>query len=310
MLITCRNCASSFPVDPSRLPPAGARVHCDHCGHIRFVANTGAMAVIPQAHRADITEKWGSPRPPRVRPPRELPEVPAELAPAPEAPPAKQTVAEPEPAEETLANDSDWEIDDAPSAEIPNLRDAVYAMPRAELRTGHDIRVARMPAPERRAIRRVDRIPRSRWRPSSIGTSMLVLIAVNVSLLAWRADVVRALPQTASFYETVGLPVNVRGLSFGNIETMVEVEDGAPMLVVTGTIANVARREVELPRLRFGLRTEQGHEIYAWTAPPPAQSLAPAAALPFRSRLASPPIEGKAVIVRFVNRRDAAAGIE
>jgi hypothetical protein len=139
---------------------------------------------------------------------------------------------------------------------------------------------------------------------------MLVLVAINVSVIAWRTDVVRALPQTASFYETVGLPVNVRGLSFGNLETTVEIEEGAPTLVVSGTIANVARRAVEMPRLRFGLRTEQGHEIYAWTAPPPAQSLAPGTALPFRSRLASPPIEGKAVIVRFVNRRDAAAGLD
>jgi hypothetical protein len=153
-------------------------------------------------------------------------------------------------------------------------------------------------------------VQRSNWRPSPIGTSTLVLVAVNVSLLAWRTDVVRALPQTASLYETVGLPVNVRGLSFGNLETVVEIEEGAPTLVVSGTITNVAPRAVELPRLRFGLRTEQGHEVYAWTAPPPAQSLAPGAAQPFRSRLASPPAEGKAVLVRFVNRRDAAAGIE
>ena len=34
------------------------------------------------------------------------------------------------------------------------------------------------------------------------------------------------------------------------------------------------------------------------------------AALPFRSRLASPPPEGKAVLVRFVNRRDALAGLD
>src|SRR5262249_18524036 len=147
--------------------------------------------------------------------------------------------------------------------------------------------------------------------PSSIGASMLVLVAINVALLAWRTDVVRALPQTASFYETVGLPVNVRGgLSFGNLETMVEMDEGAPTLVVSGTKANAARRAVELPRFRFGLRSEQGHEIYTWTAPSPAQSLAPGATLPFRSRLASPPFDGKAVIVRFVNRWDLAAGID
>ena len=40
----------------------------------------------------------------------------------------------------------------------------------------------------------------------------------------------------------------------------------------------------------------------------PANVLPPGEALPFRSRLASPPAEASGVTVRFFNRRDAQAG--
>jgi hypothetical protein len=38
--------------------------------------------------------------------------------------------------------------------------------------------------------------------------------ALILALMIWRADVVRLLPQTATFYKMVGLEVNLRGLAF------------------------------------------------------------------------------------------------
>ena len=54
--------------------------------------------------------------------------------------------------------------------------------------------------------------------------------------IAWRADIVRFLPQTASLYAAIGLPVNLRGLVFTDIVTRKETQDGVPMLVVEGVI--------------------------------------------------------------------------
>ena len=143
-----------------------------------------------------------------------------------------------------------------------------------------------------------------------VRTGIIVLLAANLSLLAWRVAVVRALPQTASLYEAVGMPVNVRGLSFGDIDTAVDLEEGAPVLVVRGTVNNLTQRTVEVPSLRFALQNGQAREIYTWSAPPTDRSLAPGTTTQFRSRLASPPLEGKVVQVRFVTGRDILAGLE
>jgi hypothetical protein len=78
---------------------------------------------------------------------------------------------------------------------------------------------------------------------------------------------------------------------------------------VEGNIVSVASKAVEVPRLRFAMRSEAGNEVYAWTAMPSREVLGPGETLPFRSRLASPPGEGRDVMVRFFTRLDAVAGL-
>ena len=116
------------------------------------------------------------------------------------------------------------------------------------------------------------------------------------------------MPQTASLYAAIGLPVNLRGLAFENIKTLREVQDGVPMLVVEGEIVGTTARHTEVPRLRFAVVDGSGKEIYAWTARPARSLLPPGEALPFRSRLASPPADAHGISVRFFNRHDAQAG--
>jgi hypothetical protein len=135
-----------------------------------------------------------------------------------------------------------------------------------------------------------------------------VLAAALIGLIGWRADVVRIAPQTASLFGAIGLPVNLRGLVFENVRTLGEVHEGVSVLIVEGTIVNVTSRTVEVPRLRFALRSRSGHEIYAWTTVTGRSLLAPGETAAFRTRLASPPADGRDVIVRFFNRRDLLAG--
>jgi hypothetical protein len=136
-----------------------------------------------------------------------------------------------------------------------------------------------------------------------------LLLAVNASVLGWRSDVVRAMPQTASLFAAIGLPVNLRGLAFVDVKTTKEMHDGVPVLLVQGTIANVSRQPHDVGRLRFAMRNSAGREIYTWTTLPARSALAPGESLPFQTRLASPPSEGREVVVRFFNRHDAIAGI-
>ena len=160
----------------------------------------------------------------------------------------------------------------------------------------------------RRARR--DPTPRRRWFKHGLAAAILVLLALDASIVGWRGHIVRVLPQTASLYAAVGLPVNLRGLSFQNLQMSRLEQDGVGVLVLEGSVVNVAARPVEVPRLRFAVRNEAGHEIYAWTMRPPRSVLGPGDTQPFRSRLASPPLDGRAVQVRFFNADDVVAGLE
>lgn len=149
---------------------------------------------------------------------------------------------------------------------------------------------------------------RGRSAPA-LPSAILVLVAVLAALLGWRADVVRVLPQTASLYAAIGLPVNLRGLAFEDVKTSREIQDGVPVLVVEGRIVNVSKLMLEVPRIRFALRSQTGNEVYNWTTLPTRPVLSPNAEQTFRTRLASPPGEGREVMVRFFSRRDLLGGM-
>jgi hypothetical protein len=119
---------------------------------------------------------------------------------------------------------------------------------------------------------------------------------------------VRLLPQTATFYRLAGLEVNLRGLSFKDVKITRETVEGKPVLVIEGMITGETRKPVELPRLRFSVRDEHGAEVYAWNAVLDQAVLKPGERAWFKSRLASPPPEGRNIDVRFFNKRDIAGG--
>ena len=102
-----------------------------------------------------------------------------------------------------------------------------------------------------------------------------MLVAFNVALVGARNEVVRYLPQTASLFAAIGLPVNLRHLKFENVKISKETQDGVNMLIVEGTIVSKAGKPVEVPRLRFAARNATGQEIYTWTALPTRSILGP-----------------------------------
>ena len=132
--------------------------------------------------------------------------------------------------------------------------------------------------------------------------------ALVLALVIWRGDMVRLLPQTAAFYRMVGLEVNLRALAFKDVKLSSETVDGKQVLVIEGVIVGQGKKPLDIPRLRFAVRDAQGAEIYAWNAVLEQTVLQPGERAFFRSRLASPPPEGRNIDVRFFNRRDIAGG--
>jgi len=278
MLIVCPSCTTAYRIELSTLGAAGRTVRCARCRATWF-ASVEALAPATLALPA-VQESFA--------PPRTAPDEQVE-------------------AEHSQQKSVDIE---APSGEVasmtidnsPPLVPALAQEGASAAATGPDIesvaaRRARQPGTKRRRSRRWPGLP----------TIILVLAGTIAALLNWRATVVRFVPQTASLFSAVGLPVNLRGLSFDDVKTTVETHDGVTVLVVEGMIANQTRQPLEVPRLRFAVRNAGGYEVYAWTALPTEPMLAPGDRAPFRSRLASPPADAQDIIVRFFNRRDVTA---
>jgi predicted Zn finger-like uncharacterized protein len=310
MLIVCPNCATSYMVEPAALGSGGRTVRCARCKTTWFASwgrqTPDAKAFVDGA----IAEAEGQPAPetpPAMPPAANIPERPDDFGAEAEQPIGEaaaedagtaQEPAEPEPAGEPVA------VEDAPSLVPPAEDYAALGEPDTPAPDSEDV--------ESYAVRRQRlQARRKQSRRSSRWTAViLVLFAFNVAVVGARNEVVRYLPQTASLFAAIGLPVNLRHLSFENVRVTKELQDGVNILVVEGTIVSTADKPVRVPRLRFAARDAAGQEIYTWTALPSRSILGPGEKLDFRSRLASPPADAKNIMVRFFTAHDAAAAAE
>ncbi len=313
MLIVCPNCATSYMVDPSALGSAGRTVRCARCKTTWFASwqkqapdvNAFVDGVIAEAeaHSGPAKPPAGPAMPPAANIPQAPDDFGAEAAePVGEAqahaesikPESEPAAEEPAPLAEPVA------VEDAPSLVPAEEHDALgqpdHADADSEDVESYAARRQRLQARRKQARRS------SRWT-----AVVLVLFALNVALIGARNEVVRYLPQTASLFAAIGLPVNLRDLSFENVKVSKELQDGVNILVVEGTIVSTADKPVAVPRLRFAARDAAGQEIYTWTALPSRSILGPGAKLDFRSRLASPPADAKNVMVRFFTAHDTAS---
>jgi hypothetical protein len=95
---------------------------------------------------------------------------------------------------------------------------------------------------------------------------------------------------------------------FKDVKVTTETVEGKQVLLIEGVITGETRKTVELPRLRFSVRDAQGAEVYAWNAVLEQSVLKPGEKAWFKSRLASPPPEGRNIDVRFFSKRDLVGG--
>jgi predicted Zn finger-like uncharacterized protein len=293
MQIVCPNCTTPYQVAPSAIGEGGRSVRCVRCRTVWFAP----PPPIPMPERADspangadevveASRSEPAPEPPETASPPTETDNPADAPPAALADIPIAPIA----------------VDDAPPL-VPAEGSGLPA-PTVEMDSGPpDIesvaaRRARAAARRRRERLRI-RLP----------LAIVALIALCVALLGWRRDIVRYAPQLASFYNAIGLPVNLRGIEFADVKIGNEIHDGVPVLVIEGLIVSTVSMPVDVPRLRFALRSATGAEVYSWTAQPSQPVLGPFETLPFRSRLASPPADGHDIQVRFFTRRDAVAGV-
>lgn len=312
MLIVCPNCTTSYQVDGSSLGPTGRSVRCVRCRHVWFARDPEALAAIARAHRSEVEALTGA-------------GATADDAAVPTAP-DPSTEREDSTSTQKIEGVTEFSIHEKSSAAVdensvvpgqaeepPPVAPDAPALAPIEQGSGPPDDPPRPPRGEdvETVAARRESIRSKRRQHTvliAISVAILAVVALDAALIAWRTQVVKAAPPTASLYAAIGLPVNLRGLSFMNVRTGSETHDGVQVLVLEGTVVNSSARVVEVPRLRFSVRNKAGQEIYTWTALPTRTILSPGESLPFRSRLASPPPETRDVLVRFFHRRDLAAG--
>jgi predicted Zn finger-like uncharacterized protein len=279
MHIVCPNCTTSFTINPAALGADGRTVRCSRCKltwlarpeHALETVAAPAMAA-PVATQRDVAAEWDAMAQedtPMVKSPSVSPDWPSQAA---------QHEAE---ADWTTAARHDLHDDADQAPKRSRLRE-LFALP---------------PFP-----------PIPLLRGAGLTATCAAMAALVLALVVWRNDVVRLLPQTAGFYRLVGLEVNLRGLAFKDIKITYETVDAKPVLVIEGMIIGETGEPVGIPRLRFSVRDAQGAEVYAWNAVLEQSALKPGERAWFKTRLASPPPEGRNIDIRFFNKRDLAAG--
>jgi predicted Zn finger-like uncharacterized protein len=307
MLIVCPNCTTGYEVKSDALGDAGRKVRCAHCRKEWFATAPAPPATPAKAPAAAAPVPVGAATAPPVPVAASADAVSASVAPA--AKPAEEPLdwdAPPESAPATPApgggtsGDDDvaalWGVPETASPRLAPDSDAPEATPYPAPKDVETLAARRLP---RLSYRRLDRIDLP-FIPTVIAVQLVVICAG----LFWRAEIVHWLPQTASFFRAIGFGVNIRGLAFADIRTSKDTHDGVTVLIIEGAIVNTTRATVAVPRLRFALRNTALSELFSWTAPPEKGTLGPGEILPFRSRLASPPVDGNDILVRFLHRLD------
>jgi predicted Zn finger-like uncharacterized protein len=276
MNIVCPNCGTSYDIQPAALGPAGRTVRCVRCRdtwHARVDDMVRADALVQAADEIG----WD------------------------QAMPAGGT-ARADASAETA-------VHDVPEIESPPL---VYdAVPNQDaIAPDEDKAPASNRTTPRRAKSRRFAFGSGPIKGLSFGMPMAIgaMAAILVALFVWRHDVVRLLPQTATFFQYTGFGVNLRNLRFEDVRVSTEMVNGSKMFVIEGAITPAARKPMEIPRLRFVVQDAHGVDIYAWNAVVEQAVLQPGEKVAFRSRLASPPDGAHSIIVRFFNRRDLVSG--
>jgi predicted Zn finger-like uncharacterized protein len=293
MHIICPHCTTSYAIDLATLGASGRTVRCSRCKEVWLARPEDATELVAAAPAmAEAQEAAGA---------AGAPDAAAEW--------------------DALARQQDGQDQETPVVDSPSISGEWPAAvdgegspqaadwPSVTSDDGHDGAATR---PRLLWLRNLLKPPARASAPGkpfvSLTTICAAMGALVLALVIWRVDVVRLLPQTAMFYRMVGLEVNVRGLLFKDVKVTTETVDGKPVLVIEGVITGETRKAVELPRLRFSVRDAQGAEIYAWNAVLEQPVLKPGEKAWFKSRLASPPPEGRNIDVRFFSKRDIAGG--
>lgn len=272
IVIVCPHCGTRYQVPPEAIG-AGRKVSCARCGQT-WTAHQPRPAT-PEEEADELFAK----------------EEEAELDATFRA--VERGLSRPAPAATTpVATDRAETLPDMPRSVTP-IRTAIApgTLPAIGAAGGEGAadRMGMEGRVQRRQRSLAGNLPTSRQRSMTRLASLSALLAVLALGYGLRVEIVRAVPDLAGVYAALGMTINVVGLDFSGLSTLIRADDGGDVLRVEASIFSVETREVAVPPILISLFDAEGRALYAWSVAPPTATLAPGESLAFSAELARPP---------------------
>ena len=261
MIITCPHCQTKYQVTYEAIGSAGRKVQCAHCHQAWQQAPVDSFETPPADALLDP-----------------MSEDALDEAMASEARAHAATVVPDTPRADRREKDT------RPSAERPADLAALRKQERAFSRRQHALAA---------------RLPLARFRRSARWVALLLLCG-TVAVLYWgRVEVVRRFPAMAALYEAAGLPVNVVGLEFAEVETLRTLRDGKDVLSVSAQLVGVMPEPTPVPPVVVTLLDAHGAPVYEWSITPAVRDMMAGERSSFNTQLDLPPDRATQVRLSF-----------
>ena len=292
VIIACPHCGTRYQVPPETLGDAGRKVACAHCGQ-SWMADPSSAQPVPQddklftdADERALDKSFAA----EEASLRDVPPSVRQLIPKGEVPPPEvmRSISEIKAALESKTGKtlSTVASDNAPAT--PAQKKALGQLERRQRAF-----LSTLPAAQLSRVLRV----------AGIG----LLVAVIGGGVLFRTDIVRMVPDLAGLYAAMGLKVNVVGLDFSEVSTLLSRKGDTDVLTVNATIYGVEPRRVLVPPVVVTLLGSDNKPVYAWSVAPKQRDLEPGEAIGFSAELAAPPDDAKQVRLGFADSTRAIA---
>lgn len=220
------------------------------------------------------------------------------------------------PAEVLAAHAAELDVGHAPETGADAASEDAWAEAAAAVRSASaEATIDNVPAAPRRARTRkaepgykpLGKGRRIAGLSPALAAGLVVLAALPLACLA-RVPVVTALPQAAGLFARIGLPVNLRGLEIRDAAAFRNPADGErpAELVVEGDLVGIAQDAAAVPPITVALRDAAERVVRTYTIAPPRSRLGQGETARFSARFPDPPVQARALELRFADA--AAAG--
>ena len=294
VIIACPHCSTRYQVPPETLGDAGRKVACAHCGQ-SWMAEPGAAMPVPEPDDKLFTEaderaldKSFAAEESALR---DVPASVRQLILKGEVPPPEvmRSISEIKAALESKTGKTLSDVappDDTP--QTPAQKKAHGKM-----------------AQRQRAI--ANALPSAKLARVLRGVGVGLLVAVIGGAVLFRTEIVRTLPDLAGLYAGVGLTVNVVGLDFSDVTTLLSRKGNSDVMTVNATIFGVEPHRLLVPPVVVTLLDDDNEPVYAFSVAPKQRDLEPGEVISFSTELVAPPVAAKQVRLSFADSSGALA---